>query len=87
MTKQFEDSTVGRTEIRDIVSKEVRPLLEKLEEVVDRLEKYHDHDVQFQQKLLLLLSRMLANQDISMEAFDQLDSFLRKEFFWGKNQK
>lgn len=87
MTKQFEDSTVGKTEIRDIVSKEVQPLLEKLEEIVDRLKNYHEHDVQFQQKFLLLLSRMLANQEISMEAFDQLDSFLKKEFFWDKNQK
>jgi len=29
MTKQFEDSTVGKADIQDIVSKEVRPLLEK----------------------------------------------------------
>jgi hypothetical protein len=27
---------------------------------------------------------MFRNQQISMEAFDQLDSFMRKEFFWGK---
>jgi len=30
---------------------------------------------------------MLAKQEISMEAFDQLDSFLQKEYFWDKNQK
>lgn len=87
MTKQFEDSTVGKADVRDIISKEVRPLLEKLEEIVDRLDRYHAHDVQFQQKLLLLLSKMLAKQEISMDAFDQLDVFLRKEFFWVKDQK
>lgn len=87
MTKQFEDSTAGKSDIKEIVSNEVRPLLEKLEEIVQRLEKYHDHDVEFQRKLLLLLSRMLAKQEISMEAFDQLDSFLQKEYFWDKNKK
>ncbi len=87
MTKQFEDSPIGKSEIRDIVSKEVRPLLEKLEEIVERLEKYHNHDVEFQRKLLLLLSRMVVKQEISMEAFDQLDLFLRKEFFWDKKKK
>ncbi len=87
MPKQFEDSTVGKADVQDIVSKEVRPLLEKLEELVDRLDRYHAHDVQFQQKLLLLLSKMLAKQEISMDAFDQLDVFLRKEFFCEKSQK
>lgn len=87
MTKQFEDSTVGKSDIKEIVSTEVKPLLEKLEEIVERLEKYHNHDIEFQRKLLLLLSKMLSKQEISMEAFDQLDSFLRKEYFWDKNQK
>ncbi|HEU03738.1 hypothetical protein LCGC14_2182740 [marine sediment metagenome] len=87
MKKQFEDSVAGKSDIKEIVSNEVRPLLEKLEEIVERLEKYHNHDVEFQRKLLLLLSRMLSKQEISMEAFDQLDSFLQKEYFWDKNQK
>ncbi len=87
MPKQFEDSVAGKADVQDIISKEVRPLLEKLEELVDRLDRYHAHDVQFQQKLLLLLSKMLAKQEISMDAFDQLDLFLRKEFFWEKDQK
>ncbi len=87
MPKQFEDSAAGKADVQDIISKEVRPLLEKLEELVDRLDRYHAHDVQFQQKLLLLLSKMLAKQEISMDAFDQLDLFLRKEFFWEKDQK
>ncbi len=86
MKKQVEDLPIGKSEIRDVISKEVRPLLEKLEEVVDRLEKYHNHDVEFQRKLLLLLSRMVAKQEISMEGFDQLDSFLRTEFFWDKKK-
>jgi len=87
MPKQFEDSVAGKADVQDIISKEVRPLLEKLEQLVDRLDRYHAHDVQFQQKLLLLLSKMLAKQEISMDAFDQLDVFLRKEFFWEKDQK
>lgn len=87
MTKQFEDSTAGKSDIKEIISSEVKPLLEKLEQVIERLERYHNHDVEFQRKLLLLLSKMLAKQEITMEAFDQLDSFLRKEYFWDKNQK
>jgi len=87
MTKQFEDSVAGKSDIKEIVSNEVRPLLEKLEQIVERLEKYHNHDVEFQRRLLLLLSKMLAKQEISMEAFDQLDSFLQKEYFWDKKQK
>lgn len=71
-------------EVKKIVSDEVRPLLEKLTEIVDKMERYHRHDVEFQQKLILLISQMFKNQEISMEGFDKLDSFLRKEFFWGK---
>ncbi len=41
MTKQFEDSTAGKSDIKEIVSNEVRPLLEKFEEIGKRLEKYH----------------------------------------------
>ena len=87
MVKQFEDSAAGKSDIKDIVSSEVRPLLEKLEEVIDRLERYHNYDVEFQRKLLLLFSRMVASKDISMDAFDKLDSFLREEFFWYKKKK
>ena len=87
MTKQFEDSKVGKSEIRDIVSSEVKPLLDKLEEIVERLERYHEHDIEFQRKLILTLSKMLVNQEISMDAFDKLDTFLQKEFFWDKEQK
>lgn len=87
MTKQFEDSAAGKSDIKEIVSSEVKPLLEKLEQIIERLEQYHNHDVEFQRKLLLLLSKMLAKQEISMEVFDQLDAFLRKEYFWDKNQK
>ena len=87
MTKQFEDSAAGKADVKEIVSNEVKPLLEKLEEVIERLERYHNHDVEFQRKLLLLLSKMLAKQEISMEAFDQLDAFLQKEYFWDKNSK
>ena len=83
MTRQEEGSMPTSTEVKRIVSDEVRPLLEKLTELVDKMERYHKHDIEFQQKLILLLSQMFKNQEISMESFDKLDSFLRKEFFWG----
>ena len=66
------------------MSEAVKPLLDKLTELVDKLERYHQHDIEFQQRFLLLVSQMFRNQQISMESFDQLDSFMRKEFFWGK---
>ena len=84
MVKQFEDSAASSSEVKKIVSDEVKPLLEKLTELVDKLDRYHRHDIEFQQKFLLLVSQMFRNQQISMEAYDQLDSFMRKEFFWGK---
>ncbi len=87
MPRQYEDNSPTLVEVRDIVSKEVRPLLDKLDVVIQRLEKYHEHDINFQRNLLLLLSRLLANQEISMEAFDKLDSFLQKEFFWKKESE
>jgi hypothetical protein len=84
MPKQYEDTIAGSNEVRKIVSDEVKPLLEKLTELVDKLEKYHQHDIEFQQKFIVLLSKMFRSQEISMDAFDQLDSFMRQEFFWGK---
>lgn len=84
MVRQEQGSMPTSAEVKKIVSEEVRPLLEKMTEMVDKMDRYHKHDVEFQQKLLLLISRMFKNQEISMEVFDKLDSFLRKEFFWGK---
>ena len=83
MTRQEEGNLPTSTEVKKIVSDEVRPLLEKLSELVDKLERYHQHDIEFQQKLIFLISQMFKNQEISMEGFDKLDLFLRKEFFWG----
>jgi len=85
MPKQFEDSVASTNEVRKIVSDEVKPLLDKITELVEKIEKYHQHDIEFQQRFLLLVSEMFRNQQISMEAFDKLDSFMRTEFFWGKN--
>jgi hypothetical protein len=84
MTGQEEGSAPTNSEVKRIVSDEVKPLLEKLTELVDKLEHYHQHDIEFQQKLILLISQMFKNQEISMEGFDKLDLFLRKEFFWDK---
>ncbi|MDE1829870.1 MAG: hypothetical protein KGI25_06080 [Thaumarchaeota archaeon] len=86
MTRQEEGNVPTSSEVRRIVSDEVRPLLDKLTEIVDKLERYHNHDVEFQQKLILLISQMFKNQEISMEGFDKLDAFLRKEFFWDKTK-
>ena len=84
MPRQEGGSVPTNSEVRRIVSDEVKPLLEKLTELVDKMERYHNHDVEFQQKLILLISQMYKNHKISMEGFDKLDLFLRKEFFWGK---
>ncbi|MGI0102214.1 MAG: hypothetical protein ACREA7_06425 [Nitrosotalea sp.] len=84
MARQEEGRVPTNSEVKRIVSDEVRPLLEKLTELVDKMERYHNHDIVFQQKLILLISQMFKNQEISMEGFDKLDSFLRQEFFWGK---
>ncbi|MFZ1076301.1 MAG: hypothetical protein WAN47_02595 [Nitrosotalea sp.] len=83
MTRQEEGSAPTNSEVKRIVSDEVRPLLEKLTELVDKMGRYHNHDIEFQQKLILLISQMFKNQEISMEGFDKLDLFIRKEFFWG----
>lgn len=83
MTRQEEGITPINSEVKRIVSDEIRPLLEKLTELVDKMERYHNHDIEFQQKLILLISQMFKNQEISLEGFDKLDLFLRKEFFWG----
>jgi len=84
MPHQYEESNASSSDIREIVSSEVKPILDKLTEVLERMERYHNHDIEFQQSLLLLLSKMLANQTISVEAFDELDAHIRKAFFWGK---
>ena len=81
MPKQFEDSVASSNEVRKIVSDEIKPLLDKITELVEKLERYHQHDVEFQQKFLMLVSEMFRNQQISMEAFDKLDVFMRQEFF------
>ena len=54
MPRQYEESNTSKSDIRDIVSNEVKPILDKLSEVLERMEKYHNHDIEFQQNLLLL---------------------------------
>jgi hypothetical protein len=49
MTRQEEGSAPTNSEVKRVVSDEVRPLLEKLTELVDKMERYHNHDVEFQQ--------------------------------------
>lgn len=84
MTRQEEGNVPSSTEVKKIVADEVKPLLEKLTELIDKMERYHNHDVEFQRKLIVLVSQLFRNQQISMEAFDKIDSFLRSEFYWGK---
>jgi len=86
MVKQYEDTSIGSSEVKKIVSDEVKPLLEKLTEIVDKLDRYHKHDIEFQQKFLLLVSQMFRNQQISMEAYDQLDSFIEERSLLGNTK-
>ena len=85
MKGQEIDNIPTSNEMRRIVSDEVRPLLEKISELVYKMERYQQHDIEFKQNLLLLVSQMFKNQELSMEGFDKLDSFLRKQFNWGKS--
>jgi len=47
MPRQEGGSVPTNSEVRRIVSDEVKPLLEKLTELVDKMERYHNHDVEF----------------------------------------
>jgi len=83
MPKQFEDSAATSSEVRWAILEANKPLLDKIDDLVSKIEKYHENDIEFQRKFLYSMSQLLRNQQISMEGFDQLDS-LFKEQYWNK---
>ncbi len=72
------------SEIKSAVIEATVPLLDKISELVKKVDTYHNNDLDFQRKLLLLLSELMRNQQISMEAFDKIDSLIRNEYNWNK---
>ena len=85
LRREYEDSAVSSTELRWAIVEANKPLLDKIEDLIAEINEYHENDIGFQRKFLLLLSKMLGNQQISMEAFDELDSFIQKEYSWNKS--
>ena len=72
------------SEIKSAVIEATVPLLDKISELIKKVDTYHNNDLEFQRKLLLLLSELMRNQQISMEAFDKIDSLIRNEYNWNK---
>ena len=83
MPKQYEDTAASSAEVRWAILEANKPLLDKIDDLVTKIENYHQHDIDFQRKFLYMASQLLRNQQISMEGFDQLDS-LFKEQYWNK---
>ena len=86
LSRHYEDHVVSSTELRWAIVEANKPLLDKIDDLIAKINAYHENDIEFQRKFLLLLSKMLRNQQISMEAFDELDSFIQKECFWNKSR-
>ncbi len=72
------------SEIKSAVIEATVPLLDKISELIKKVDTYHNNDLDFQRKLLLLLSELMRDQQISMEAFDKIDSLIRNEYNWNK---
>ena len=72
------------SEIKSAVIEATIPLLDKISELIKKVDTYHNNDLDFQRKLLLLLSELMRDQQISMEAFDKIDSLIRNEYNWNK---
>ena len=83
MRKFHEESAASSSEIRWAILEANKPLLDKIDDLVEKIERYHENDLDFQRKFLFALSDMLGKQQISMDVFDQLDS-LMKEKYWKK---
>ncbi len=84
MGEQFQKTTEETSEIRSAVIEATLPLLDKVSALVNKIDTYHNNDLEFQRNLLLLLSELMRNQQISMEAFDKIDSLIRNEYNWYK---
>ena len=72
------------SEVKSAVIEATVPLLDKISELIKKVDTYHNNDLDFQRKLLLLLSELMRDQQISMEAFDKIDSLIRNEYNWNK---
>ena len=83
MRKFHEESAASSSEVRWAILEANKPLLDKIDDLVEKIERYHENDLDFQRKFLFALSDMLGKQQISMDVFDQLDS-LMKEKYWQK---
>jgi len=82
--EQFQKTTGETSEIKSAVIEATLPLLDKVSALVNKIDTYHNNDLEFQRNLLLLLSELMRNQQISMEAFDKNDSLIRNEYNWYK---
>ena len=84
MWGQYQKTTQETSEIKSAVIEAIIPLLDKISALVNRVDTYHNNDLEFQRKLLLSLSELMRNQQISMDGFDKIDSLNRNEYNWNK---
>ena len=50
MNRQREDSVASSNEVRWAILEANKPLLDKIDDLVEKIERYHDQDLEFQRK-------------------------------------